>query len=154
MRPQGGPNPFLDATAGQMLAEIAAHIGAREAIIAADRRITYTEFLREARRFARGLLALDVRKDDEIALWLPNRPAWLFAQYACAMLGAVVVALNTRYKAHELAYILGQSEATTLLLTDHLGPVDYLETPARSCPRSATRCRESSTRKASRISGA
>src|SRR5262245_20656326 len=128
MRPRAGPNPFLDATAGRMLAQIAARVAGREAIIAADRRITYAQFLREARRFARALLALGVRKDDKIALWLPNRPAWLFAQYACAMLGAVVVALNTRYKAHEVAYILGQSEATTLVLTDHLGPVDYLET--------------------------
>src|SRR5207247_10618074 len=33
----------------------------------------------------------------------------------------------TRYKAHELAYTLAQSDATTLILADHLGPVDFLE---------------------------
>src|SRR5262249_6871563 len=111
-----------------MLAEIATRVAGREAIIAADRRITYAQFLREAPRFARALLALGVRKDDKIALWLPNRPAWPFAQYTCAEMGSEVVAVNTPCKAHEVAYILGQSEATTLVLTDHLGPVDYLET--------------------------
>jgi fatty-acyl-CoA synthase len=38
------------------------------------------------------------------------------------------VALNPRYRAHELAYILAQSNATALLLTDRLGEVDYFET--------------------------
>ena len=42
-------------------------------------------------------------------------------QHGCAMIGAVAVALNPRYKAHELSYILRQSDATTLVLTDHLG---------------------------------
>src|SRR5207249_1335971 len=53
---------------------------------------------------------------------------WFFAQYACARLGAVVVALNPRYRSHELTYILGQADVTVLLMTDHLGGVDYFET--------------------------
>jgi fatty-acyl-CoA synthase len=128
MRPAAGPNPFLDATAGQMLARVSARFPDREAIVAADRRITYKELLRESERAARGLLALGVAKDDKVALWLPNRPAWLAVQQACAMIGAVAVALNTRYKAHELTYILGQSDSTTLILADHLGPIDFFET--------------------------
>lgn len=121
-------NPYLHATIGHMLAAIAMQFPGREAIVAADQRVTYADFHRQARRFAQGLLALGIKKDEKVALWLPNRPAWLFAQYACAMIGAVVVALNTRYKAHELHYILGQSDSTTLILTDHLGPIDFLET--------------------------
>jgi fatty-acyl-CoA synthase len=132
--PVGGPNPFLDATASQMLGHAAARFPDRQAIVAADRRISYAEFLAEAERTARGLLALGIAKDDKVALWLPNRPAWLFVQQASAMIGAVVVALNTRYKAHELAYILGQSDSTTLILTDHLGPIDFLETLGEVLP--------------------
>ena len=127
MRPTAGPNPFLDATAWQMLERVAARFPDREAIVAADRRVSYAAFVRESRRAARGLLACGVGKDDKVAVWLPNRPAWLTLQQACAMIGAVLVALNTRYKAHELSYILGQSDATTLILTDHLGPVDFFE---------------------------
>jgi acyl-CoA synthetase (AMP-forming)/AMP-acid ligase II len=121
-------NPFLGETVGGMLAAMAARVPDGEAIVATDRRITYRAFYAEARRFARALLAQGIRKDDKVALWLPNRPAWLFAQYGCALIGAVVVALNPRYKAHELSYILAQSDATTLLLTDRLGPVDFLDT--------------------------
>jgi fatty-acyl-CoA synthase len=127
-------NPFLHATAGSLLAAVAARHAEREAIVAADRRIHYAELLREAQRYARAFLALGVGQDDKVALWLPNRPGWLFAQYGCALIGAVTVALNTRYKARELGYILAQSDATTLLLADHLGPVDYLETLAEVLP--------------------
>lgn len=134
MRPKAGPNPFRDATAGQMLSRVAARFPDREAVVAADRRLTYREFLRESERAARGLLALGIGKDDKVALWLPNRPAWLFVQQACGMIGAVAVALNTRYKAHELAYILGQSDSTTLILADHLGPIDFFETLTEMVP--------------------
>ncbi|MBI2153287.1 MAG: AMP-binding protein [Candidatus Rokubacteria bacterium] len=122
-----GSNPFAGGTVGRMLADAAVRYGDREAIVFGDERITYGELRRRVDRLARGLLALGIRKDDKVALWLPNRPAWLVAQHACARIGATVVALNTRYKAHELSYILGQSDATTLILTDHLGPLDFLE---------------------------
>jgi fatty-acyl-CoA synthase len=128
------PNPYLGATAGSMLTDVAARYAGREAIVVPDQRISYHEFHRGAERFARALLALGVKKDDKVALWLPNRPTWFFVQYGCALVGAVAVALNPRYKVHELRYILGQSDATTLVLTDHLGPVDYLETLAAVLP--------------------
>jgi fatty-acyl-CoA synthase len=123
-----GANPFLDATAGGMLTAVAARFPEREALVAADCRITYAGMLHEARRFARAFLALGLGKDDKVALWLPNRPAWLLAQYGAAMIGAVVVALNPRYRAHELGYILKQADVRALVLADHLGPVDFLET--------------------------
>src|SRR5258708_8376424 len=134
MLPPGEGNPFLRATVGDMLATQAARVGDREAIVAADRRISYAELCRDAQRLARGLLACGVRKDDKVALWMPGRPEWLAVQHGCALIGAVVVALNTRYKAHELRYILRQSDATTLVCADHAGPVDYLETLAEVLP--------------------
>ncbi len=134
MLPPGEGNPFLHATVGDVLATQAAHVGDREAIVATDRRISYAELYRDAQRLARGLLACGVRKGDKVALWMPSRPEWFAVQYGCALIGAVVVALNTRYKAHELRYILGQSDATTLVCADHAGPVDYLETLAEVLP--------------------
>lgn len=120
--------PFADATAAVLLDTVAARHGAREAIVFGDRRLTFAAFRECSDRLARGLAALGIGRDDKVAIWLPNRPEWFFAQYACARLGAVVVALNPRYRAHELTYILRQSDARALLLTDHLGGIDYFET--------------------------
>src|SRR4030095_7444810 len=98
-----------------MLAEVAARFPDREALVAADRRLSYTALWHEAQGLARALLPLGGRQDDKVALWLPNRPAWLVAQYGCALVGAVVVALNPRYKARELAYILAPADTSTPL---------------------------------------
>ena len=122
------PNPFADATAASLLDAAAARWPDREAIVFGDERITFSRFRELAGRFARGLAAVGIGRGDRVAIWLPNRPAWFVAQHACARLGAVVVALNPRYRAHELTYILGQSDTKALLLTDHLGGIDYFET--------------------------
>ncbi|PYO00283.1 MAG: hypothetical protein DMD91_10890 [Candidatus Rokuibacteriota bacterium] len=123
-----GLNPFEDATAPGLIDAVTARSPDREAIVFADERLTFADLRERSRTLARGLAAIGIRPGDTVAIWLPNRPAWFVAQHACARLGAVVVALNPRYRAHELSYILGQSEARALLLTDHLGGIDYLET--------------------------
>jgi len=121
-----------------MLDAVAARFGDREAVVFQDRRLTYRGLHREVERLARGLLALGIGPGEQVALWLPNRPEWLVVQHACARIGAVVVALNTRYRTHELDYILRQSDTTTLVLADHAGPVDYLEILGEVLPGLAT----------------
>ena len=121
-------NPFADATAYGMLAAVAERHADREAMVFGDERITFADFRARVDAFALGLAALGLARGDALAIWLPNRPLWFIAQYAAARLGIVGVALNPRYRAHELRYTLHQSNATALLLTDHLGPIDYFET--------------------------
>jgi fatty-acyl-CoA synthase len=121
-------NPFARATAWSLLDAIAARHGRREAIVFGDERLTFAGLRDRARAFADGLAALGLGRGDALAIWLPNRPLWFIAQYAAASRGIVVVALNPRYRAHELSYILGQSNAVALLLTDRLGPIDYFDT--------------------------
>jgi len=121
-------NPFAHATASSVLDAITARHGQREAIVFGAERLTFAALRDRARAFAAGLGALGLGGGDALAIWLPNRPLWFIAQYAAASLGIVVVALNPRYRAHELSYILGQSNAVALLLTDRLGPIDYFDT--------------------------
>src|SRR5687767_9813659 len=92
-----------------------------------DERVSFAEFRARSDEMARGLSALGIGHGDKVALWLPTRPTWYVIQQACARLGAILVALNPRYRAHELSYILAQSDAVALILTDHSGPVDYFE---------------------------
>jgi fatty-acyl-CoA synthase len=121
-------NPFHGATVGSLLDIVAAQHPDGEALVLEDERLTFAQFRQRAETLARGLSTLGLGRGDTLAIWLPNRPSWFIAQQACARLGIVVVALNPRYRTHELAYILAQSDSTALLLTDHLGPVDFLET--------------------------
>jgi len=130
-------NPFASATVSQLLDVATARHGAREAIVCGDARLTFTELHDRVHAFAGGLAALGLGRGDALAIWLPNRPQWFVAQHAAARLGIVVVALNPRYRAHELSYILAQSNATALLLTDRLGTVDYFDTIEEVLPELA-----------------
>ena len=132
------PNPFADSTAAAVLDAVATRHPRRDAIVFGDERITFADFRDRTRRLAAGLAALGIGHGDRVAIWLPNRPLWYVAQYACARLGAVVVALNPRYRAHELGYILEQSQSKALLVTDHLGGIDYFETLHAVLPELAT----------------
>jgi acyl-CoA synthetase (AMP-forming)/AMP-acid ligase II len=86
---------------------------------------TFGELDERARRAATGLAALGIGRGDRIALWLPNLPEWLVVQFAAARIGAAVVAVNTRFRAQELADILRVSGASLLVLPVGYRQIDF-----------------------------
>ena len=76
--------------------DAAAVWGSRPAVVFGDRRWTHAEFAEEVDRVAKGLMAIGVEAGDKVALWMTNRPEWLFAMYAIPAVGAITVPLNTR----------------------------------------------------------
>ena len=78
----------------------------KTAVIYGARRLTYSELADEAQRVARALRASGVEPGDRVAYLMPNLPEMLIAHYAVPLAGAVLVAVNTRLTAEEVAYIL------------------------------------------------
>jgi fatty-acyl-CoA synthase len=109
--------PLLGETIGDALERMARTFAEREALVdvPSARRWTYAELDAEVDRVARGLLALGLEKGDRAAIWAPNYPEWVLAQYATAKLGVILVNVNPAYRSHELAYVLNQSGARLLL---------------------------------------
>ena len=96
------------------------HAAAREqpdaiALIYGETRYTYSQLYARAQALSAGLRALGVAHGDRLAIWLPNVPLWVALQLACARLGAIVVAVNTRFKSSELGDVLGRSGAKLLV---------------------------------------
>lgn len=112
-------------TLSQVLSDTTAAFPKQAAIIPHDGIITYEQLNERVDRLARGLLELGVEKGDKVAIWMPNIPEWVIAYFAVARVGAVVVPLNTRYKTHEVHYILEDSGATTLFMVDSFARIDY-----------------------------
>ena len=110
---------------GDLPAEAARRWDAREALVCDGKRWTYREFDREVNRVAKGLMALGVETGEHVALWMNNRPEWLFLTFAIAKVGAVLVPLNTRYRTDDVAYTVRQSDSGTWISVDRSGPVDY-----------------------------
>lgn len=111
---------------GDLPALAARRFGEREALCFENRRWSYAEFDAEVDRVARGLIAIGVGHGEHVALWMVNRPEWLYLMYATAKIGAVLVPLNTRYRTADVAYTVKQSDSATWISMARSGPVDYL----------------------------
>lgn len=95
------------------------------ALIERDRPIAYAALEEEAKRVAAGFACLGIGRGDRVALWLPNVPAWLASFFACAQLGAIAVSVNTRFRSHEVADIVGRSGARLLLFWPGFKGIDF-----------------------------
>src|SRR5215208_2615770 len=117
---------FEKATFGQLVDRAAERWGEREALCFEGQRWSFSQFHAETDRVAKGLIAAGVQPGVHVCLWLGNRPEYLFAVFAIARTGAVLVPINTRFRTRDMAYIVGQSDATTLICANRSGPIDYL----------------------------
>ncbi|MEI7873097.1 MAG: AMP-binding protein [Alphaproteobacteria bacterium] len=109
-----------------LLADVAEETPDAPALLHGDRTISFAELLDAASRAAQGLADLGVSAGDRVALWLPNVPAYPILYFACVRLGAIAVAVNTRYRAVEVADIVGRSGAKILACAPGFRRIDFL----------------------------
>src|SRR4051812_19097992 len=95
------------------------------ALIDRGREITVADLDTESRRIARALVDLGIEEGDRVALWLPNVPAWLALLFACSHIGAIALAVNTRFRAGELEDILARSAAKVLVFWPGFRGIDF-----------------------------
>ena len=93
-------------TLGDLLDKAAEKWPDREAIVFGKERIHYHEYRDKVDQLAKALLNIGIRKGDKVSILFSNRPEWSISEYAVDKIGAIVVPINTRYKTHELEYIL------------------------------------------------
>jgi fatty-acyl-CoA synthase len=114
---------------GMLLTRLADDLPGREALVYshAGERWTFRALDDEARLIARGLVASGVKPGDRVAVWATNVPEWIVLQFALAKLGAILVTVNTALRAQEIAYLLRQSETSTLVTIRGFRGVDYID---------------------------
>jgi fatty-acyl-CoA synthase len=95
------------------------------AVFAGARTITFGMLAEESRRVAGALASLGIGPGDRVALWLPNLPEWLGLYFALARLGAIAVAVNTRFRSAELGDIVFRCGCRALALDPSFRRVDF-----------------------------
>jgi len=88
----------------------------KPAVVYGESRWTYSEFADTVHRFASALRAAGIQKGDRVAMLCPNIPPMLAAHFAVPLAGGVLVCINTRLSAREIAYILNHSGAHMLFV--------------------------------------
>ncbi len=98
------------------------------------RTVSYSEYRVLVDRFAAALLELGVRRQDVVAIHLPNwwmlNPLYL----ACARIGAVPAPVMPTLGPRELAHVLAGSAAKVCIVADSYQGVDYPRRLADAAP--------------------
>jgi len=90
----------------------------KEALVFPEGRKSYDEVVQAVLRKARGLIGLGVKPGDHVGILLPSGLEFVETLFATAMIGAVSVLMNARYKAPEMAYVAANADLTTIVTDD------------------------------------
>jgi len=79
--------------------------------------ISSSEFYRNVIGVARALQSWGIAKGNRVAILSENRPEWTFADFACLLIGVVVVPVYTTLTNEQVAYILQDSGARAIFVS-------------------------------------
>ncbi len=105
-------------TIGQYFSEAAAKWPHEDCLIFPDHRHSYQSLHQAAFRRAGSFKAMGVGKGDHVGLLMANCPAYIECLLGLQWLGAVVVPVNARYKAEELAYVIDDAQLSVVMTHD------------------------------------
>lgn len=112
-------------TLGELVDSAAAALGPREAVRFNGWSSSFGELSRDVADAAKGFMAQGIQSGEHVMLFVPNCLEWIHAFFGLAKIGAVIVPINTRFRATDLDYVLRQSDASTLVISAAFGDVDY-----------------------------
>ena len=90
---------------------------------------TYRQLLTGAFEVSRGLMALGVQPGDHVGILMANSLELLHTLFGAALVGAVVIPVNSRFRTHELGYVVRHADLR-VVVTSHAA-ARYADHPAR-----------------------
>ena len=109
-------------TLGEVLASKPRDAGA---LVTADGRFTYGDLLSKAERAGAAMQALGIRHGDHVGILMGNDEHWLSLFYGAALIGAVTVPVNTRFKTAEIDFCLKQADCKVLFHVERFLNIDF-----------------------------
>ncbi|MBZ5721963.1 MAG: long-chain fatty acid--CoA ligase [Acidobacteriia bacterium] len=79
--------------------------------------VSSQEFYRDVAGVARALRSWGIGRGDRVAILSENRPEWTIADFACLLIGAVVVPIYATVTGEQTAYILCDSGARAVFVS-------------------------------------
>jgi len=107
--------------------ETAAGNPERSAIVDSQGRMTYFDFQRQTKTLALRLYDSGIRKEDRVALHLPNWREFVLMRFALARIGAITVPLPIDWQVKEVQYVLSTTGAVGLVVPGKFGDRDFVQ---------------------------
>ncbi|MEV1294866.1 AMP-binding protein [Pseudonocardia sp. NPDC049635] len=118
----------------RMLGQVAARYPDRPAVTWGEQTLRWAELDRRVTALTHGLRGLGLGPGDRVVVLMRNRPELIETMYAAFAAGAMLVPLNAKLPAAEVAYHVEDSDAA-VLVTDQAGAAEVGDV---SCPMLAT----------------
>jgi fatty-acyl-CoA synthase len=107
-------------TLGQVLANRSG-----EALVTVNGRYSYEQLHEKARKAAGAMQSLGIRRGDHVGVLMGNDEHWLSLFYGAALIGAVTVPVNTRFKSAEIDFCLKQADCKLLFYVERFLNIDF-----------------------------
>jgi crotonobetaine/carnitine-CoA ligase len=107
---------YEERTVGNILEDKARAIGEKVYFLYGDMKITYQEMNERANRVANSLLGLGIKKGDKVCMIMANSVEFLYAYFALAKIGAVMVPINIALKGNLLRHIINNSDTSVVIV--------------------------------------
>jgi benzoate-CoA ligase family protein len=126
MESNGQPD-YLNAAAILVDDHLAQGRGAKSAILCGVEKVTYQQLHEAVNRFGNALRELGVRREERVALLLPDCPQWVYVFFGAMKIGAVAVPMSSMLTAKDYEYLLEDSRAHILVVHASLaGMIDSI----------------------------
>lgn len=96
--------------------------GEKIAIQCGDRRVTFRQLLESVNQVGNALKKLDVRSEERVFLLLLDTPEFAVSFFGAIKIGAVPVPVNTLLKPADYEFLLNNSRARVVIVSDTLFP--------------------------------
>lgn len=127
-------NPYRGLGYGGALDAVVSEYGPREALVFEGRRLSFIDVRGEIDRASARLGQLGLTRGQTVAIWMPNRPEFIWYWLGAAQIGVVPVVLNTRLKLEEAAYQIDQSDSRAIIVPGDGAFHDFVGDLVRLCP--------------------
>jgi fatty-acyl-CoA synthase len=112
-------------TLGQVLESRAGERAEAQALVTLNGRLSYQQLDERAKRAAGAMQSLDIKRGDHVGILMGNDEHWLALFYGAALIGAVTVPVNTRFKSAEIDFCLKQADCKTLFYVERFLNIDF-----------------------------
>ena len=87
-----------------------------------DDRVTYGQLFERVNRLGNALKKLGVRQEERVCMLLLDTPEFAYCFFGAIKMGAIPIPTNTLLKPHEYEYVLNDSRARVLIVSESLLP--------------------------------
>lgn len=123
---------------GDLLDRAAAEHSTRDAVVFRELRLNYSELQAKTNQLAKALLYQGVQLGDKVAIWMTNRPEWVYSEFAVAKVCGVIVPMYTRLGLTDVEFVLKQSDCKVLIMMDSFLKHNYIDMLYGMCPEIRT----------------